>query len=1272
MNIKSFCCFVLCSLLSNTVFSQNVASELSIGLKWAEFDNIERPIIINSSLSKRDIKDRILPAINNSIETKDRAILQFYDFEYEPFSGFNSFKSEELSQLTEDFEYSIYHTLQGNTIFTGYYLCPFKKVGGTIYKLTSYKVKVLKGQAFSLAQGNSTAKRAASNSVLANGTWLKFSVTGNSIYKITYAQLKDAGVDVDNIDPRTIKIYGHHGGMLPEANAVKRPDDIPENAIMVTGENDGKFDVNDQVVFYAQGPNKWKYNSMGGRYYHETNIYSDKSYYFLTFGGSNGKRIAPEIDGNSLNADVSFNWFDDFILHEQDLENICSEGRTVHGERFDQKLQYFFNYNLQNIENKKDIRFYYEVGGLAPVSSTMLFKVNNVLLNTNNFGSLIDPKDVCFLNSGVQYANTSPIQNLQISFQYNQPTSSSRAWLDYFEIHFTRQLKYYQSFMEFRNIDSKNDNIVEYRLQNLPNSFSIFNITDPMNVKLQEVFTEGNERVFRTSSDGTIKEYALTDGNYAIPTYEGKVENQNLHATGIKQYIVISAPEFLDAANKIAAWHQTRDNMDVLVVTPQQIYNEFSSGSQDISAIRDYLKHVYYGNTNPVNQLKNVLLMGDASFDYKDKIANNTNFVPVYESDPKMLIPRNNYWYYCSDDFYGFLDSTDGSWNNDQKLEISIGRLPVKTAAEANALVDKIIHYKKPESLGEWRNFVTLCADDADEEWEKDFVRQFETIYHFLDTSYTNLNVRKVYLDAFKQVNLSGSQRYPEAKLAVKKEFEQGTFVFNYIGHGGEEYLATEKVIDIPLINDLNNINSLPAFFTATCEFSRFDDAKRKSAGEYVITNPKGGAIAMFTTTRVVTSDANFFFTLNFWQNCLYNKIGGKWPTLGDVYKSLKNWNSQSDNDRKFSMFGDPALTLNYPEYTIKIDSVLVNGLSDTIKALDKVTMKGHVEDISGNKLTWFNGKVYPIVYDKASDFLTLSNDLPNQPMDFELYSNILYKGQSSVNAGDYAFTFVVPKDINYNFGEGKISLYADNGTIDASGNKKDIIIGGASSNSASDVQGPEIQLFIDDYSFVSGGMTDQSPLLLAKIYDENGINTSGIGIGRDIIATIDKGTENEKKYNLNAFYKAELNSYTSGDISYQLEGLGEGVHTYTLKVWDVYNNSSEVTIEFVVKNNQDLVLQHVLNYPNPFSTNTEFHFDHNHEGENLKVVINIYTISGKVIKSIVSDISNAPGHVSQISWNGRDDYDDKPSKGVYIYRLTVTTEDGKKAEVVEKLVILN
>lgn len=1275
MTIKALSVFALFTFCINTSNAQNVASAEEKNVIWLETNQYDVPVSSNYSLALRDFNGTALPAISGQFETKDRAVLEFSDFKYEALVGYPRYKANELIKLTANVQTKTYHTLEGKNIITAYYLCPFKYENNNYYRLVSYKVKVLPGMPFYLGQDNdfSNSKRAAASSVLNSGTWFKFSVTADGMYKIPASFFTSQNIALNTVNPKTIKVYSHQGGMLSEINSAFRYDDLPEMSIQVVGESDGVLNPEDYVVFYAQSPHKWKYSNTAKRFVHEMNIYSDKTYFFLTFGGDNGKRMATKSDGNNLTADASYNWFENLDYHEEEIENICHEGRIVLGEKFDQKLVYNFTHNISNITSNNMMQLFVEAGAVATVNSSMLVKMNGVNADVLNFSSLQDA-DRCFeIDQGS--GEIVPTSNLNISFSYAQPNSSSKAWLNYYELICSRELKYSESFMPFRNSKTAQNSVAEFRLNNLPNNYYILDVSNPVSPSIQQTFTGGGEWVFRYSPNGLIREFVLVDGNTNTPTFEGAVANQNLHATGVVQFIILTHPDFKEAATKLANWHTTRDNLDVKVVTPQEIYNEFSSGSQDISAIRDYFKHVYYANTNPVNQLRYVMFMGDASYDYKDKVPNNTNFVPIFESEDKWAYPNYFAGYYCSDDFFGYLDSTDGKWYDEQMLEIGVSRLPVASSTEAMSMVDKIINYKDKVSLGEWRNFVSFCADDVDDLWEREFVTDFESLYKLIDTSYKNVNVRKVYIDAFKQQNLGGSQRYPDAQLAIKKEFEQGTLIFNYIGHGGEEYLATEKVLDIPLINSMSNINTLPVFFTATCEFSRYDDAKHKSAGEHVITHPNGGSIAMFTTTRVVNSADNFALTNFFWNSCAYSKVANKWLTLGEMYKRLKNWYGASPNDRRFTLFADPALTINYPDYVIKIDSLNNAALSgkDTLKALSKVTIAGHLEDINGAPLNNFNGIIYPIVYDKPSQFKTLNNDnVVGGELDFQLYSSILYKGQSSVNSGKYRFTFVVPKDINYVYGYGKISMYSDNQLIDASGSDKGLIIGGASSNAATDVVGPQIELFVDDYNFVSGGLTDNSPLLLARVFDENGISTSGIGIGRDIVAIIDKGTPNEKRYVLNAFYKAKLNSYTTGDISYLLDGVSEGKHTYTLKVWDVYNNSNEATIDFVVKNNAELQLDHVLNYPNPFSTNTAFHFDHNHAGENLKVVVTILTVSGRVIKSIEQNITNAPGHVQEIAWNGKDDYEDKLSKGVYIYKLSVTTEDGKKAEKIEKLVILN
>jgi hypothetical protein len=1281
MSIVKFFFFFLIFYVNllNTVFGQNVASVFKKNIQWQLNSTSEIPFALNYSISNQMIDGVFLPSIVENVSTKGKAELIVKNPQFEVLVGYDNFKLNQLRNLKTELFFNTYFVIEGTQLFTSYQLCPFKFENGQYYYLKSYDLEVRLIN--SIASNNSIilTKRATTNSVLASGQWIKFSVTQDGMYKLDKAALTAAGINVNTIDPRTIKIYGHQGGMLSEINADFRYDDIPENAIQVIGESDGVFNDNDFVLFYAQSPHKWKFIPSLNRFKHEMNIYSDKTYFFLTFGGSLGKRVSTKTNGSNLTPDISYNWYDYLFFHDEEKENICNEGRIWLGERLDQTPGVTFNHSIPFLNTQKNIQIYYEAGAVSPTQSNLNVSINSQSVSSMNFSLLSEPKYNCYTAGGIGSGNVvASGNNVRLDFNYNKPTSSSRAWLNYFEIHASSDLRFNGNYMPFRMMASSQNAIVEYQIDGLGASSTIYDVSDPTNPKIQPIFNNGTTNVFRDITQGKILEYVVFNDIFGVPAFEGIVPNQNLHNTGVVQYIIVSPNAFIEAANKLADYHRTTNNLDVLVVTPQLIYNEFSSGSQDISAIRDYFKLVYYNNLNPVNSLKYVMFMGDASFDYKDKINDNTNFVPTFESEPKWNIPQNvNGLYYCSDDFFGYLDSLDGRWSSEQLLEIVVARMPVASAKEAMDMVNKIINYKSPNSLGSWRTNVTLCADDVDQSWETMFVQDFEEISNLLDTTAPNVNVNKLYFDAFKQQNLSGSQRYPDAQDAIKKDFENGTLIFNYVGHGGEQYLASEKVIDIPLINGLNNMNSLAVFFTATCEFSRFDDARRKSAGEYVYTNSNGGAIAMYTTTRIVGASENAALTDFFWSNCAYVKIGGRWPTMGEIYKKMKNRPFGSRNDRLFAFFGDPALTMNYPEDIIKLDSI--NGKSinvanlDTMKALSRMSFVGHIEDILGNKINAFNGKVYSGFFDKPSRFLTLGNDnASNSIIPFNLYSNPLFKGENSVESGNFRISFVVPKDINYNYGTGKMVFYADNSEKDAWGNDRKVIIGGTNMNAAADDIGPEIEIAINDYTFVSGGITTNSPVLLAKLYDDHGINTSGNGIGRDIMAIIDKGTPNEKRYVLNNFYKSQLNSYTNGEIEFKIEGVSVGKHTYTLKAWDVYNNSSEVTIEFNVVSSESIAIENLLNYPNPFNNRTVFHFDHNKPGETLDIVINIYTITGKVVKTIQQRIFNANIHVSEIEWNGLDDYDDKLSKGVYIYKMSIKTSDGKSADKTEKLVILN
>jgi hypothetical protein len=768
-----------------------------------------------------------------------------------------------------------------------------------------------------------------------------------------------------------------------------------------------------------------------------------------------------------------------------------------------------------------------------------------------------------------------------------------------------------------------------------------------------------------------LREYvAFNTDNLLIPVPVGAVANQNLHSGGPVDYIIIVHPPFLSQAQRLAQFHQERNGFRSLVVTTQQVYNEFGSGSADPVALRDFVKmyHDRFGNTQ-ADKLKYLLLFGDASYDYKDRLTNNTNFVPAWENNLS-LDPLSTY---ASDDFFGFLDDNEninsGALIN--YLDVGIGRVPSKNIEEAKNFVDKVENYFSSQSFGPWRNNLTFIADDEDLNLH---LQDAEIITATAAATGPVFNPEKIYLDAFQQESGSGGSSYPQANQAINNQVYNGTLIWNFTGHGGPRRLAEETVLDQEIVNNWNNPNRLPLFITATCDFAPYDIPQINSIGENILMRPKTGAIALMTTTRVVFAFSNRIMNNNYLQFSLQPDAAGKYKSLGDAVKEAKNYTYQTSgditNNRKFTLLGDPAMTIAFP--TLKVRPTKVNGIAtsqaDTLSSKEKVTIEGEVTDLQGNLLAGFNGSVYPTVFDKPSTVTTLANDPTSQPVTFSTQTNILFKGKASVVNGRFSFSFKVPRDINYQYGNGRLSLYSENGNQDANGVFTNLVIGGVGTGIDTDKEGPEIKPFLNDESFANGGTTNQNPILLVKLADSSGINTVGTGIGHDIVATLDN--DNRQYFILNDFYEGELDSYQQGAVRFQLPELEAGIHTLKIKAWDVLNNSNEVSLDFTVAKDENLELSHVLNYPNPFTTKTQFWFEHNKPGQDLYVRVQIFTLTGRVIKVLQKTINSMGNRSSDLEWDGRDEFGDKLGRGVYLYKLSVTAPGRLKKEKIEKLVI--
>jgi hypothetical protein len=1166
---------------------------------------------------------------------------------------------------------------------------------GKFEKLVSFDLETVSSQTRNELRAPHTY---AANSVLQSGDWYKIAVLADGIYKIDYAFFVALGIDVNSISPENIRIYGNGGGMLAASNAVNRPDDLLENAIFVSDGSDNSFDINDYVLFYGQGPHRWKTGTGCSTFEHITNIYSDTTFYFLNVDLGPGKRIQSQASA-SAPATHTLNTFNDRAFHENESVNFIKSGNQWFGEYFDNIASYNFSFSFPNIDGSS----------LATVKANLASRYIGGGLNANysvtcqsGFGSMSVPPTAG--DSYSPYANLSSTcfsfnpTSSNLTVTVNKLTSDAVAWMDYVEVNVRRQLTMNGSQMLFRDLSSVGaGNVAQFNLTS-SQPVQVWDVSDPDNVASQVLSNAGTLYQFAVESDSLREFISFTGTSFLDPIASMKVPNQNLHAIAQKEFIIVAHPDFMDEAIELAAHHENHDTLSTTVVTPQQIYNEFSSGAQDPVAIRHFVKMFYDRAASASDMPRYLLLFGDGSYDNKKRFGNsNTNFIPTYQSDNSTIYTES----YVSDDYYGLLDDNEGLFlpivPSNEYVDIGIGRFPVKTKAEARVAVDKIFKYTKtgiPPSVennnsclnvqtatpfGDWRNIVCFIGDDEDgglHQGSPPSSSGAEQLAVLVDTTYNDYNVDKIYLDAYPQASTPGGERYPDVNDAINKRVEKGALIVNYTGHGGEVGLAHERVVEVAQINKWANINALPLFFTATCEFSRYDDPERTSAGEYVFLNPNGGGIALMTTVRLVFASPNFTVNKNFFKS-VFVPIAGVMPRLGDLYEYMKDQpGGNYVNSRNFTLLGDPALTLAYPKYDVATDSVnhaaVTASSSDTLRALTLVTVSGHLKDGSGAALTGYNGVLYPTVYDKSQSITTLSNDGPLQspPFTFKLQKNILYKGKVSVTDGKFTFSFVVPKDIAYAYGIGRISYYAENGSEDANGYYEKVIIGGSNDSALADNAGPEVKLFMNDDKFVFGGLTDENPELFAKLKDEYGVNTVGNGIGHDITAVMDGNTDDVIV--LNDYYQADLNSYKSGSIRYPFSELSEGKHTLSLKVWDVYNNSSQSYTEFVVSKSAELALDHVLNYPNPFTTKTQFFFEQNRCCQTLEVQLQVFTVSGKLVKNI-SKFVQAEGYRSDpIEWDGRDDFGDKIGKGVYIYKLRVKADDGSAAEKFEKLVILN
>lgn len=1111
-------------------------------------------------------------------------------------------------------------------------------------------------------------------SVLSTGTWHKVKIIDEGIYRIDFEDLSELGLGPGD----EAALYSNNHGLLSYYNDDPYPDDLIKTAVFIERGNDGIFNNGDYILFYGNSPHRWKYDQVEDGYYFQRHYYSDTAVYFIKLNESPLEMSQQEDPGSPDNIS---SYTDYLFIHEIEKQNIMKSGREWY-EPLAAGLDYPIDPDLEsyNIEDGANLNYSIRVLGRSPDQS--IIRLNN---GSEVVSSLMIPA-VNIYNTAGTYAN--PVEgqgeidlsmdnpDISITF-HNNGNITALAWLDYLVLQTRIENSFNDPGLDHFIIRDKSSlqqgTVTEFKLRSPFDGLIIWDISNEQARRSMQSTYSMNEYSFKAKTDSLKKFIAFRVEDALNPYIEREpLANQDLHQPGQYDMIILTHPLFYSYASELANIHSVNDSYESIVVTPGEIYNEFSGGVPDISAIRNYVRMVYSRNKENDKTLKYLLLFGDGSYENKTLPPANPNFIPTYQSLNSWVKIQS----FTSDDYYGLLDPREGEF--DGYLDIGIGRLPVSDTLQARAMINKIIDYLNPDYMGPWKNIITMVADDEDNNIH---MNDSDKLAELIESKEPSFNIEKIYLDSYKQVTSISGQSYPEAERAINDRINNGCLIINYSGHGNELGLAHERVVNTESINSWSNKGKYPAFVTATCEFSRFEDiqidqgtgeiSQKSSAGELVLLNPEGGAIALFSTTRIVFASHNYTLASHLYENAFNKDENGRGLTFGEIMRQAKV-NTAGDNKRNFTLLGDPALRLAWPWHgniiTDSINGKSVTTFNDTVMGLTELKISGHINDNSGNLMQSFNGFLYPSLFDKEYETTSLAND-GGQPFDYMIRDRVLFKGKTEVINGKFSLSMFIPRDIDYTFGKGKISYFAAYGNSDHTGFYDNLIIGGLNNPAEADTTGPLIRLFLNDTLFRDGGITDTSPVLLAHLSDPASINTSGMGIGHDIVAIIDN--ESGNPLILNHYYENDLGTYESGKIVYPLADLAKGEHVISLKAWDNFNNSSIDSLMFFVRDEEGLVLNKLINYPNPFINSTKISLEHNRPDENIEISINIFSPNGRLVKTIKT--SKPPGgyRISPITWDGRDNKGARVASGIYIYTVILKTGKNETARVSGRMMIL-
>lgn len=1249
------------------------------------FSYEEGSVFLRLKLEKKNTNQKVGNLVWEKITQKELFDLNSYNL---PFNV-----DSEISDFTDPYTQERSTNIRVSTL---------KFENGSIFRLKSFTILNEEPKS---SINRFSAVAGTTDNPLKSGNFYKIKIDQSGVFKITTKFLRDNGINPSTVNPKNFKIYGNGGLMLPEHNSDFRYSALQENSIQVVGDNDGIWNEEDYALFYAEGPHgfnvyKNSYDGFGSETRRvETrtdksknliNIYDDFSYYFITFDGAAGKRIVETdqaINGNIISR------YDDYQYINEEKFNLLSIGRIWTGDSFSDNKTVTFT---TKSPIKPTDRIYYQSRYIAFQSAGN--KITTTINNSNPATLNIASDEKREFIPGVYSGSITNLSGNQLTFSYN-PTAGSnpngKFYFDYAEVLYKEDLKFNNSQMNFRSygINEKSNTLYTFEISDASSVEQVWQVSDITNVT-RKVNKSGNTSTFSfgyIANSNFSNEFVVFKNSDAFtPAFVGKIDNQDLGGLQNINYLMITIPSMMGQAQRLANFYQGQYN--VAVVDVNKIYNEFSSGRKDITAIRDFTTKL-----NSTGNLKYVFILGDASYDYKGKNHPGSDIVPSYQSEESGNYSDS----FVTDDYFVMTSpQTANETRVSSKLpNLPIGRLPAANISEAKLLIDKTLAYNNANPgqstpFGEWRMKVDFVVDDdADNQSPFHNTMNASLVNVFESGLRKEYNVRKLYLDAFPAETASGGQRYPQVNQAISSDIGNSLYLF-YFGHGGINGWSQERVLTINQIQNFNNYNNVfsrfPLVSTITCEFTLWDDPGTFSAGEQVIKSKTGGASTMITSSRAIGVGYGEEFTTIFTKHIFELNANNDFINLGDAFLKAKIEKGPFSDHLKVNFLGDPATKLSRPKPRITIDGI-ESPIPNQLRALDFVKVKGHITKANGDVDTDFNGRVAINIFDKRLNKKTLNNDNDgrmNPVLSYTEEGGPIVKSSGVAVNGVFAVEFYVPKDINYEIGTGRMLVYADNKVFDVFQNQSQVI-GGINPDGINDTEPPKVKLFLNNTNFADGGITDQNPVLLACVTDDKGINSTGSGIGHDVTVILD-GKIIETVVLNDYYFSGDANGctnptladYQKGNVSYPFRNLTPGEHQLIFKVWDINNNSTSSTLNFVVKDesDQNLTINRLLNWPNPFTNKTYVQFEHNCD-DILDVNVQIYTITGKLVRTLSSVVTAEPflegfrTPRTAIEWDGNDDFGDAVGKGTYIFKIFAKSQNQEKckgsATAVEKMVLL-